>query len=103
MRTVNGPHRTLLRTRPHPPQTTRPAIVAAMTDQPIHRLGLWPTCGHAGPDAGTCLRPRGHRERADGTGPMPHRDGEHQWEEQPAAADPWWPPFTDEDVRAEGQ
>ncbi|MFJ6136491.1 hypothetical protein [Kitasatospora sp. NPDC092286] len=57
--------------------------------------GTWPTCGHegpagtrTGPGLGLCLRPRGHRERADGTGPVLHRDQVHEWEEQPEQ--PWW-------------
>ncbi|MFD7639572.1 hypothetical protein ACFV4P_02870 [Kitasatospora sp. NPDC059795] len=58
-----------------------------MTDQQLPRLGLWPACGHQGPEGGTCIRPRGHRERADGTEPLLHRDLVHEWEEQPEA--PW--------------
>nr|BEK65702.1 hypothetical protein KPHV_29290 [Kitasatospora purpeofusca] len=57
--------------------------------------GTWPACGHEGPAAthtapgfGRCLRPRGHRERADGTGLVVHRDRVHEWEEQPEQ--PWW-------------
>ncbi|MFF8769074.1 hypothetical protein [Kitasatospora sp. NPDC015120] len=58
--------------------------------------GGWPACGHESPadtprtdpGLGRCLRPRGHRERADGTGPVLHRDRLHEWEEQPEQ--PWW-------------
>ncbi|KDN85668.1 hypothetical protein [Kitasatospora cheerisanensis] len=54
-------------------------------------LGLWPSCGHQGAEGRVCTRLRGHRERADGTGPLIHRDKLHAWEEQPAA--PWWTDF----------
>ncbi|WP_147409090.1 hypothetical protein [Kitasatospora xanthocidica] len=57
--------------------------------------GMWPACGHEdptgarpGPGAGRCIRLRGHRERADGTGPLIHHDGVHEWEQHPDQ--PWW-------------
>ncbi|MFF2819439.1 hypothetical protein ACFVT9_28440 [Kitasatospora cineracea] len=62
-----------------------------MTDQPLPRLGLWPSCGHQGTEGWICTRPRGHRERADGSGPLIHRDDIHEWEEQPEA--PSWADF----------
>ncbi|MEU3559676.1 hypothetical protein [Kitasatospora sp. NPDC006786] len=34
------------------------------------------------------MRPRGHRERADGTGPLIHHDGVREWEQQPEQR--WW-------------
>ncbi|MGW7579741.1 hypothetical protein ACWGKU_04895 [Kitasatospora sp. NPDC054768] len=34
------------------------------------------------------MRLRGHRERADGTGPLVHHDGVREWEQQPDQ--PWW-------------
>lgn len=64
------------------------AIVCRMIDQPLPRLGQWPACGHEGPDGRRCNRPRGHREHADGTGPVVHRDRVHEWEAQPEQ--PWW-------------
>ncbi|MFJ8442813.1 hypothetical protein [Kitasatospora griseola] len=62
-----------------------------MTDQFLPRLGLWPACGHHGPDAQVCIPPIGHQERSDGIDLLLHRDGIHEWEEQPEAA--WWSNF----------